>query len=294
MSKLREDYDSFIEQRNNWLSKHLAQKFFLNQESRYVHPFRIFGNVWYVGDSWVCVHLIDTGDGLLLLDGGNIGATAMLVNAIWEAGFNPADVKWMVMSHGHLDHIGGALFFRRMFGTKLYLGEPDARNFREKPELSFIQDAGVRDENVFEVDHEIKDGENIRFGNTEMQFYLVPGHTDGVISAFFDVTDGKQTLRAGYFGGFGFNTMQKDFLLDIGDTTFETRRIYLNSLAKVRDQKVELFLGNHCVNNRTLEKAEMIRNGCKENPFINSTEWSEYLDSKRDDMLRLMADPAQN
>lgn len=294
MSKLREDYDSFIEQRNNWLSKHLAQKFFLNQESRYVHPFRIFGNVWYVGDSWVCVHLIDTGDGLLLLDGGNIGATAMLVNAIWEAGFNPADVKWMVMSHGHLDHIGGALFFRRMFGTKLYLGEPDARNFREKPELSIIQDAGVRDENVFEVNHEIKDGEKIRFGNTEMQFYLVPGHTDGVISAFFDVTDGKQTLRAGYFGGFGFNTMQKDFLLDIGDTTFETRRIYLNSLAKVRDQKVELFLGNHCVNNRTLEKAEMIRNGCKENPFINSTEWSEYLDSKRDDMLRLMADPAQN
>jgi metallo-beta-lactamase class B len=294
MSKLREDYDSFIEQRNNWLSKHLAQKYFLNQESRYVHPFRIFGNVWYVGDSWVCVHLIDTGDGLLLLDGGNIGATAMLVNAIWEAGFNPADVKWMVMSHGHLDHIGGALFFRRMFGTKLYLGEPDARNFREKPELSIIQDAGVRDENVFEVDHEIKDGEKIRFGNTEMQFYLVPGHTDGVISAFFDVTDGKQTLRAGYFGGFGFNTMQKDFLLDIGDTTFETRRIYLNSLAKVRDQKVELFLGNHCVNNRTLEKAEMIRNGCKENPFINSTEWSEYLDSKRDDMLRLMADPAQN
>jgi metallo-beta-lactamase class B len=259
-----------------------------------VHPFRIFGNVWYVGDSWVCVHLIDTGDGLLLLDGGNIGATAMLVNAIWEAGFNPADVKWMVMSHGHLDHIGGALFFRRMFGTKLYLGEPDARNFREKPELSIIQDAGVRDENVFEVDHEIKDGEKIRFGNTDMQFYLVPGHTDGVISAFFDVTDGKQTLRAGYFGGFGFNTMQKDFLLDIGDTTFETRRIYLNSLAKVRDQKVELFLGNHCVNNRTLEKAEMIRNGCKENPFINSTEWSEYLDSKRDDMLRLMADPAQN
>ncbi|MDT3389030.1 MAG: MBL fold metallo-hydrolase, partial [bacterium] len=244
--------------------------------------------------SWVCVHLIDTGDGLLLLDGGNIGATAMLVNAIWEAGFNPADVKWMVMSHGHLDHIGGALFFRRMFGTKLYLGEPDARNFREKPELSIIQDAGVRDENVFEIDHEIKDGEKIRFGNTEMQFYLVPGHTDGVISAFFDVTDGKQTLRAGYFGGFGFNTMQKDFLLDIGDTTFETRRIYLNSLAKVRDQKVELFLGNHCVNNRTLEKAEMIRNGCKENPFINSTEWSEYLDSKRDDMLRLMADPAQN
>ena len=294
MSKLREEYDQYEERRNKWLSNPMTQKFFYNQERRYVHPFQIYGNVWYVGDDWVCVHLIDTGDGLLLLDGGNIGATAMLVNAIWEAGFNPADVKWMVMSHGHLDHIGGAGFFKRMFGTKLYLGEPDARNFKEKPELAIIQDAGILSEDVFEVDHEIKDGEKICFGNTEIQFYLVPGHTDGVISAFFDVTDGKQTLRAGYFGGFGFNTMQKDFLLDIGDTTFETRRIYLDSLAKVRDQKVELFLGNHCVNNRTLEKADMIKKGCKGNPFINSTEWREYLDGKREEMLKLMEDPAQN
>ena len=91
-------------------------KIWRNQEARYVHPFRIFGNVWYVGDDWVCVHLIDTGDGLLLIDSGNMGATAMLVNAIWEAGFNPADVKWIVLSHGHLDHIGGAGYFRNMYG----------------------------------------------------------------------------------------------------------------------------------------------------------------------------------
>lgn len=294
MSKLKEEYDLFQEEKQRWLSKPMARKYFLNQEERYMHPFRIFGNVWYVGDSWVCVHLIDTGDGLLLLDGGNSGATAMLVNAIWEAGFKPADVKWMVISHGHLDHIGSAMFFKRMFGTKLYLGEPDARDFREHPELSLIQDAGLLYDDVFDVDYEIKDGDLIRFGNTEIQFYLVPGHTHGVISAFFDVSDGNQTLRAGYFGGFGFNTMQKDFLLDIGDTSFETRKIYLDSLAKVRDQRVELFLGNHCVNNRTLEKASMLKNGCKDNPFINNTEWREYLDQKRDEMLRMLADPAQN
>ena len=110
MSKLKEEYDLFQEEKQRWLSKPMARKYFLNQEERYMHPFRIFGNVWYVGDSWVCVHLIDTGDGLLLLDGGNSGATAMLVNAIWEAGFKPADVKWMVISHGHLDHNFGNVF----------------------------------------------------------------------------------------------------------------------------------------------------------------------------------------
>ena len=292
MSELRKNYEHFQEEKKRWTQIPLTRKYFLDQESRYVHPFRIFGNVWYVGDSWVCVHLIDTGDGLLLLDGGNIGATAMLVNAIWEAGFNPADVRWMVLSHGHLDHIGGAVFFRKMFGTKLYLGEPDARNYREHPELSLVQDSGSLGHDVFEVDHEITDGETIRFGNTEIRFFLVPGHTDGVISAFFDVTDGERTLRAGYYGGFGFNTLQKSYLDDIGDTGYEMRKTYLKSLQKVRNQHVDLFLGNHCVNNDTLGRAQRLRDGDKD-AFIDDKAWGEYLDSKRDALIELMSDPNQ-
>ena len=216
----------------------------------------------------------------------------MLVNAIWEAGFNPADVRWMVLSHGHLDHIGGAVFFRKMFGTKLYLGEPDARNYREHPELSLVQDSGSLGHDVFEVDHEITDGETIRFGNTEIQFFLVPGHTDGVISAFFDVADGERTLRAGYYGGFGFNTLQKSYLDDIGDTEYEMRKTYLKSLEKVRNQHVDLFLGNHCVNNDTLGRAQRLRAGDKD-AFIDDKAWGEYLDSKKKTLLELMADPNQ-
>ena len=292
MSKLSNNYAHFQEEKKRWMDIPLTRKYFLDQESRYVHPFRIFGNVWYVGDSWVCVHLIDTGDGLLLLDGGNIGATAMLVNAIWEAGFNPADVRWMVLSHGHLDHIGGAVFFRKMFGTKIYLGEPDARNYREHPELSLVQDSGSLGHDVFEVDHEITDGETIRFGNTEIQFFLVPGHTDGVISAFFDVADGDRTIRAGYYGGFGFNTLQKSYLDDIGDTEYEMRKTYLKSLEKVRNQHVDLFLGNHCVNNDTLGRAQRLRAGDKD-AFIDDKAWGEYLDSKKKALLELMSDPNQ-
>ncbi len=290
MSKLRESYDHIRKERERWLEGSLAKKYSIDQEKRYVHPFRMFGNVWYVGDSWVCVHLIDTGDGLLLIDCGNCGATAMLIQAIWEAGFNPKDVKWIVMSHGHLDHIGGALFFRRMFGTKLYLGEPDARDFRDNPELSLIQESGNLADELFEPDYEIKDGDRIRFGNTDIQFYLVPGHTSGCIAAFFDVTEGERTVRAGYFGGFGFNTMQKDFLQDIGDRDLKTREVFLNSLSKVRDQKVELFLGNHCGNNNVLERAERLRRGCAENPFLDDNAWIRFLDSKRDDMLKLISE----
>ncbi|MBQ8130435.1 MAG: MBL fold metallo-hydrolase [Clostridia bacterium] len=291
---LQSDYQDFLQRHEKQMSGPLA-KYWKNQEARYVHPFRIFGNVWYVGDDWVCVHLIDTGDGLLLIDCGNTGATAMLVNAIWEAGFNPADVKWLVLSHGHLDHIGGAAFFRNMFGTKIYLGAPDAKMYREHPELSFIQDAGNVSEALVMPDVEINDGDVIRFGNTDVRFYLSPGHTMGVISCFFDAHDGEKTVRCGYYGGFGFNTLQKDYLIEIGDPEYKTRQIYLDSLARAREQKVDLFLGNHCINNDTLgRRKKQLENPDGPNPFLDDTLWARYLDQKRDDLLRFMADPKNN
>ena len=267
----------------------------LDQEGRYVHPFRIYGNVWYVGDNWVCVHLIDTGDGLLLIDSGNCGAAAMLVQAIWEAGFNPADVKWIIHSHGHLDHFGAANFFHKMFGTQLYLGEPDARMFRERPWLSAIHDTHSTLDTLFTPDHAITDGEVLRLGGLEVTCYLVPGHTAGCVALFFDAHDGAETKRCGYYGGFGFNTLQKDYLIEIGDPQFKTREIYLQSLAKVRDQKVELFLGNHCINNDTLgRRQKQIENPDGPNPFLDSEVWGKYLDQKRDELKKFMADPKNN
>ena len=291
---IRADYLDYQARRDKLVSGPMG-RLWQNQESRYVHPFRIFGNVWYVGDDWVCVHLIDTGDGLLLIDCGNIGATAMLVNAIWEAGFNPADVKWLVLSHGHLDHIGGAAFFRNMFGTKIYLGAPDAQMYRERPELSFVQDADSATATIEAPDVEIHDGDVIQFGDTSVQFYLSPGHTMGVISCFFDAHEGDRTVRCGYYGGFGFNTLQKDYLIEIGDPEYKTRQIYLDSLARTRDEKVELFLGNHTINNDTMARRQrQLENPDGPNPFLDSEAWAKYMDKKRDDLLAFMADPKNN
>ena len=263
---------------------------FKNQEDRYVEPFHIYGPIWYVGDTWVCVHLIDTGDGLLLIDCGNSGATAMLIHAIWKAGFNPADVKWIILSHGHLDHIGGAEFFRKMFGTELYMGKPDCDMFRERPELALLQDTGNPADQIFDVDHEIEEGEVLKFGNIEIEFRLVPGHTDGCIAMFFDVKEDGDSKRVGYYGGFGFNTLTKEYLTEIGDTEFRQREIYLESIEKVKNEKVELFLGNHCENNRTLEKMKELQEGsCEGNPFIDETEWKSYLERKEKELKEFMA-----
>lgn len=288
------DYELFMQ--NHELMKTVGLRHhFLNQTDRYVEPFRLYGNVWFVGDSWVCVHLIDTGDGLLLIDSGNIGATAMLIDSIWRAGFDPADVKWIIHSHGHLDHIGGSNYFRAMYGTKLYLAAPDAKMFRERPELSFIHDCQDYSAELFTPDVEINDGDVLVFGNTTISCRMVPGHTEGCVAMFFDAYDGEDVKRCGYYGGFGFITLTKEYLREIGDENFEMRKIYLESISKVRDERVEVFLGNHCINNETLERRRIqLENPAGPNPFVDDKIWSTYLDRKRDELIAFMADPANN
>lgn len=280
------DYQDYL-QRQTIIKKKKLARFWIDQEKRYVKPFQIYGNLYYVGDSWVCVHIVDTEEGLLMFDAGNCGNQAVLIQSIWEMGFNPADVKWLIVSHGHVDHFGAVNFFKNMFHTKIYMGGPDARMFREHPELSLIQESGDCMDALFDVDVEIHDGDIFTFGNTTIEFHLVPGHTKGCISCFFDVTDGKEKKRVGYYGGFGFNTLQADYLNEIGDITFEARQEYLKSLEKVKNQKVDIFMGNHTANVDLLEKRKYMQEHPEENPFIDSQAWKKYLEQKKKELLKL-------
>ena len=291
---MQQEYEAYLARREAIAKDHYGP-IWLNQEQRYVHPFRLYGPVWYVGDDWVCVHLIDTGDGLLLIDSGQCGATGMLVNAIWEAGFRPADVRWILHSHGHLDHFGSSTFFKRMFGTELLLGAPDARDFRERPWLSFVFDSHDDKDLLFTPDREIEDGDVLRFGSLEIECVLCPGHTDGVLSLFFEADGPEGRKRFGNYGGFGFNTLGGDYLRQIGDPEFKTRQVFLDSLAKVHDRPVDIMLGNHCSNNDTLgRRKRQIEDPDGPNPFIDPTWWAKYLDQKRDELLAFMKDPANN
>ena len=278
-------YVDDLKQRKDFLAKLKSNPMtsvFFDQYKRFVEPFRIYGNVYFVGDSWVCVHLIDTGDGLLLIDSGNCGATAMLIQTIWEAGFNPRDVRWIIHSHGHVDHIGGAGFFRNMFGTKLILSERDAEElFRRRPEMAFVQDSPNLADDIFVPDIEIKDGDVMAFGNTVISFFEVPGHTPGCLAMFFDAYEGDEKKRCGYYGGFGFNTLTKDALTQYGDSEFTTWKTYEESLLKVMDQPVDIFLGNHTADNKTLEKRQLIKAGASENPFIDPGEFKRFLTGKQ-------------
>ena len=86
---IRKDYEDWLKVRQEIRDRPHGGEFF-NQENRYIAPFHIYGRVYYVGDDWVCAHLIDTGDGLLLIDAGNCGGSHVLIHSIWKMGFTAA------------------------------------------------------------------------------------------------------------------------------------------------------------------------------------------------------------
>ncbi|HKO59059.1 MAG TPA: MBL fold metallo-hydrolase, partial [Thermoanaerobaculia bacterium] len=91
-----------------------------------VEPFRIVGNVYYVGASDVTSYLIATPKGHIVLDGGFAQTAPMIVANIRKLGFDPRDVRLILNSHAHLDHAGGIAELRRVTGAKFLASAPDA------------------------------------------------------------------------------------------------------------------------------------------------------------------------
>lgn len=104
----------------------------------YVKPFRIAGNVYYIGNKAVCSHLIDTGAGLIVIDTSYPELDHLLINSIWEAGFNPKDIKIVLHTHLHYDHFGATNTLTKIYGAKAYVGKDEWESVQRKPELAVI------------------------------------------------------------------------------------------------------------------------------------------------------------
>lgn len=240
----------------------------------YVKPFKIFGNLYFIGTEPASTHLIDTGDGLILLDTGYQHSMYLVLNNIWELGFSPYDIKYLIHTHGHIDHFGATRAFVELTGAKTFIGRPDEDYANGKLDLSYAKELGMEFKETFEPDILIDDGDVIQLGNTEIKCVATPGHTPGAMSYFFNVTDGTETYRAGLHGGMGINTLSSEFLNQYA-LPFSLRDDFRNSMLRLNQEKVDIFLGNHMQHNHTLAKANMLKDG---NPhaFINPNEWKDY------------------
>ncbi len=247
---------------------------YLTSPAKYfVEPFEILPGLWYVGDEKVSCHLVDTGDGLILFDASYPHTKHLLVESIYRAGFSPRDVKYLILSHGHYDHVGAANDFRTLYGCKVCLGRPDVEMIASRPELTLYEHADSEYYAYPEVDIPLDDGDVIALGSVKILAKSTPGHTDGVMSFFFDLAGHK----VGYFGGSGINTLTTAYYREFSVTT-DNRANLLNSARYVYDMDVDVVLGNHPAQSDTFEKMAKISRS-DGNPFVDATEWKRRMDA---------------
>ncbi|MBR5453239.1 MAG: MBL fold metallo-hydrolase [Clostridia bacterium] len=221
-----------------------------------VEPFKVIGNVYFVGTYQASVHLIDTGDGLILIDTGYENALYLVVRSICKLGFAPEDIKYIINTHWHWDHTEGTAHIAHMSGAKTLIGRDDAEKAKK----------------YFNPDILISEGDTLSLGNTEISFIETPGHTKGTISLFFEVEENGKKYRVGMFGGAGANTLVPEHYDYEG-----CREGYRESLRRLKNEKVDVFIGNHTWNNDTCIKGEhLLKTG--ENLFIDGELWGQFLD----------------
>jgi metallo-beta-lactamase class B len=171
---------------------------FRNEElQKSVEPFKIFDNLYYVGIEWVGSFLLVTSDGLILIDSLHEPYVETGVEHIRQLGFDPADIRYVLGTHGHFDHMGGHAYYQKTFGSRVGLTAGDWKRAQTDA------DQPIFGMDVADVDMVIQDGDTLELGDQTMKFFVTPGHTEGVLSMEFRVRDGDEEYRAAIFGGAG-------------------------------------------------------------------------------------------
>lgn len=251
--------------------KELESPYLLSEE-----PFRIAGNLYSVGNKWCSSHLIDTGEGLILLDTPCASALPGLMYNITKLGFSLDDLEYLVISHAHCDHFGAVNALVHFTGAKTFLGTVDAKDMRENEErmVRMNKQLDIYNEN-FTPDVELEDGDVIELGNTKIRCVLTPGHTIGVMSHFWDLEEAGKTYHVGIYGGAGFASLSTETLNEAG-LPLSLQKAFADSIDKVWDEPVDIMLGNHPFHNDLYKKHAAQVEGAV-NPFINSEEWHRFL-----------------
>ena len=253
------------------------KEFYAHPAIAYIGPFKMADRLYYVGDKEVCVHLLETDEGLILFDSGFPQCKHLLFHSIYSLGFNPKDIKYVIHSHGHFDHIGCSEELRLLFGSKLCISRVDAEAVAACKEKAMFFMSADDQQQFPSHDVLLEDGQVLTLGNTSILCRLAPGHTEGTMAFFFNVKEGDKTYRVGYFGGVGFNTLYKEYYEPMGLPNMQ--QAMAETVKKMREEKVDVCLGNHPGQNCTLERREAMLREKGRNPFIDSTAWTALLDA---------------
>lgn len=239
------------------------------QHNGLVPATRVFDNLYSVGQNMVSAWAIDTDAGIILIDTLNNSDEArdILVPNMRKLGLDPARIKYIVVTHGHGDHWGGAKYLQDTYGAKVALSAADWAMI-ERPDRGGGPFANLTPPRR---DIVVADGDTLRLGTFTMTMHITPGHTPGTLSLIFPVFDHGKRHMAGLMGGTG------------GGQTAATAHQQITSLTRwqslTKAAGVDVLLTNHPVHMAATEKEAMIRYlPDAPNPFIYGVErYQRYM-----------------
>ena len=203
-----------------------------------------------------------TDQGLIVFDALYDELTDIAIDGIRELGFDPNDIRYLIVTHAHYDHIGGARRFQEEFGAVVMMTEQD---------WQMTDEPAVYREYPKPIRHlSVANGSTLNLGRTQLRFMTTPGHTPGVLSTFFTVYDNGYPHPAFMFGGVGLNF-----------SGVERTELYIDSISRLQElQGIEVNVPNHAQSGEVFERAAMLadRQPDDPHPFVDPESWTAWLD----------------
>lgn len=253
-----------------------------------VKPFQVAPQTWYVsGQTWVGCYLIDTGDGLILIDTAIPESLYLMVDSICQLGFKMTDIKKILLSHAHFDHCGAAAAMKKLTGAELYMSKEDTEFYKACPEETLVLDPDSHPQ-YFEVDKYYSDDEPITLGNISIRTILTPGHTIGCTSFLWDVKNpaNGETYVVGMHGGVGANTMNDDYYSTSKYLTPDLRDRFISDADKLKKIHVDIALPSHPNQIEIVDRAGQYTD--ESQPYLDDTIWADFIDERVRQVKSLM------
>ena len=260
-------------------------------------PFRIAGNLYYVGGNDVTSFLLAGPDGHVLIDGGFDRSAPMIISSIAQLGFDIRDVKVLLNSEPQDDHAGGLAALQKASGAELWAsdasadaiasGGADDTNITSVPLKAFVW-AGVLRFPAARVNHRFKDGATIRVGPISLTAHITSGSTRGCTSWSFAVRDGDRELEVVRVCSLG---VPPGMSLVEPESYPGVRADFERSFQILRGLPVDIFLTAHAREfgrYRKFLERDTAKNPA--DPFIDRAGYFQYIDTAEATFRRVLAD----
>jgi metallo-beta-lactamase class B len=236
-------------------------------------PFRLIGNIYYVGAKNIASYLVVTPQGSILIDTGTTEMTPVITSNVEKLGFKVRDIKIMLSSHAHFDHIGGHAAMKKLTGARIMAIKQDADALEVGRDLSPLGDEGWMQ---VKVDRVLKDGDTVALGGTTLRAVWAPGHTPGCTVWTTTVPDAGKTYSVAIFGCGGPNGGVKL----VGNQRFPTLvDDTLATFRKLKMLKPDIYVTGH-PQMLFAGKIERMKANERPHPLLDagSAAWAKMLD----------------